>query len=358
MKIANDPFITYKAHLERRKRQRIAMSVVPIALGMLLLFGLQYFPYLDREGFQVFGFYVSAFPALTSLSLSSVVLGGGYLLYWYLQTGFKNDYEDALHNYKYNYEIRSGDFNSYINTENKYELENIHKKLTALDTQLQDVESRLDFSPGAIEKLFEQMKEKLTASVGSEMLSDVRKEYEKELGIDGAEAKLTQAHQKTSIRLEREIETLGRRGSTNLTLGVVTTLIGLFLLTAFIFMKNDFPLGSIEYLINFTPRLSLVVFVEVFAYFFLRLYKAGLSEIKYFQNELTNLESKHVALMAALRSQDSNMMNKVIEAIAATERNQIIEKGQTTVEIQKMQLDKDHFLEVAKTIASIVPKRQ
>ncbi|WP_460160351.1 hypothetical protein [Pseudomonas sp. S2_B10] len=357
MKIADDPFIKYKVHLERRKRQRIVMSVVPIALGMLLLFGLQYFPYLNNEVFQFYGVYLSPYPTLISLALSCMVAGGGYLLYWYLQTGFKNDYEDTLHDYNYNHEIRSGNFGNYISTENSHELESVHKKLTALEAQLQEVENRLDFSPGAIDELFDQMKEKLTTSVGSEMLNDVRKVYEKELGIDGAEAKLTQAHQKTSIRLEREIETLGRRGSTNLTLGVVTTLIGLFLLTAFIFMKNDFPLGSMEYLINFTPRLSLVVFVEVFAYFFLRLYKAGLSEIKYFQNELTNLESKHIALMAALRSQDSNMMNKVIEAVAATERNQIIEKGQTTVEIQKMQMDKDHFIEVAKTIASIVPKR-
>lgn len=228
----------------------------------------------------------------------------------------------------------------------------------ALGAQIKGVENRLSFAPGALDEFYNQMKEKLTASVGSDLLNDIRKDYEKELGFEGAEARLNHAHQKTSARLEREIDTLGRRGSTNLTLGVITTLIGLFLLTAFIFSKNDFALGSMEYLINFMPRLSLVIFVEIFAYFFLRLYKAGLSEIKYFQNELTNLESKHVALMASLRSQDSSMMNKVIEIMAATERNQIIEKGQTTVEIQKMQMDKDQFLEIAKTIASIIPKRQ
>lgn len=356
MKIANDPYTTYKTYLERRKRQRMAMSVVPIALGILALFGLPYFSFLDGEVFQVFGLNLLAYPTLISLALFSVVSGGGYLLYWYLQTGFKSDYEDIFHDY--DYELKSGDLSSRNHTENDYELELVNKKFMAIEEKLKGIENRLNFSPEAIDKLFSQMKAKLTTSVSSEILNDVRKEYEKELGVDGVEAKLMQAHQKTSVRLEREIDTLGRRGSTNLALGVVTTLIGLFLLTAFIFMKNDFPLGSMEYLINFTPRLSLVVFVEVFAYFFLRLYKAGLSEIKYFQNELTNLESKHVALMAALRSQDSGMMNKVIEIIAATERNQIIEKGQTTVEIQKMQMDKDQFLEVAKTIASIIPKRQ
>ena len=344
----------FKISLERRKRQRIAMSVVPIALGMLALFGLPYFPYIEGIGLRIFGLFLPAYPTFIIAALFSVISGGGYLLYWYLQTGFKSSHEGIY----YDHEIKISDYKGRIHSEHSDELEVVNEKLMVLGAQLKDVENRLSFAPGAIDELYSQMKDKLTASVGSELLNDIRKDYEKELGIEGVEARLNHAHQKTSTRLEREIETLGRRGSTNLTLGVMTTLIGLLLLTAFIFTKNDFPFGSTEYLINFIPRLSLVIFVEIFAYFFLRLYKTGLSEIKYFQNELTNIESKHVALMAALRSQDSSMMNKVIEIMAATERNQIIEKGQTTVEIQKMQMDKDQFLEVAKTIASIIPKRQ
>lgn len=40
----------------------------------------------------------------------------------------------------------------------------------------------------------------------------------------------------------------------------------------------------------------MVIFVEIFAYFFLSLYKSSLNEIKFHQNELTKLEMKYIAL--------------------------------------------------------------
>lgn len=40
--------------------------------------------------------------------------------------------------------------------------------------------------------------------------------------------------------------------------------------------------------------------IELFAYFFLSLYRTSLQKIKYFQNELTNIEAKQIALRAAL----------------------------------------------------------
>jgi len=39
--------------------------------------------------------------------------------------------------------------------------------------------------------------------------------------------------------------------------------------------------------------------IELFAYFFLKLYKSDLSEIKYFQNELTNVEMRYAAVRLA-----------------------------------------------------------
>ncbi|OOF01018.1 hypothetical protein BZG80_15725, partial [Salinivibrio sp. MA440] len=84
---------------------------------------------------------------------------------------------------------------------------------------------------------------------------------------------------------------------------------------------------------------SLVVLIEIFAYFFLKLYKSSLSEIKYFQNEMTNSEAKLAALKCSLMTNDSEATSNVIKVLSETERNAIIEKGQTTAEIEKSKVE-------------------
>lgn len=56
---------------------------------------------------------------------------------------------------------------------------------------------------------------------------------------------------------------------------------------------NKFDIKDI--LLYLLPRLFMIIFTELFVLFFLRLYSKGLNEIKYFQNELTNIELKLVA---------------------------------------------------------------
>jgi hypothetical protein len=52
--------------------------------------------------------------------------------------------------------------------------------------------------------------------------------------------------------------------------------------------RLQFRLPIASYLLTeFSPRLSLVIVVELFAYFFLGLYKSNLQEIKYFQRHST-----------------------------------------------------------------------
>ena len=91
----------------------------------------------------------------------------------------------------------------------------------------------------------------------------------------------------------------------------------------------------------FGPRLALALFLQVFAYFFLKLYRTSLAEIKYFQNEITNIEAKHLALTTAIQSSNTEYLKEVIGGLLATERNHILSKDQTTVELEKARLDTD-----------------
>ena len=74
-------------------------------------------------------------------------------------------------------------------------------------------------------------------------------------------------------------------------------------------------------LAHYIPRISTVVFVEVFAFFFLKLYKVTLQEIKYFQNEFTNIEAQHIAIEAAFVQRHNKPLEGIIEQLMKTERN-------------------------------------
>ncbi len=118
--------------------------------------------------------------------------------------------------------------------------------------------------------------------------------------------------------------------------------------------KNDIAVNEI--ILSLIPRVTFVIFIEVFAYFFLRLYKQGLTEIKYFQNELTNVESKITALEVAYIKNDTNAISNVIDALSKTERNFILNKDQTTIEIEKTRLDTETTKGLMSMLQNIIKK--
>lgn len=131
--------------------------------------------------------------------------------------------------------------------------------------------------------------------------------------------------------LEREISNLGRRANLNLVMGTVVTALRLSLLAYFVLYANQLsaPDDRLDIAIYFGTRLTLVLFIEVFAYFFLRLYRYCLFEIKYFQNEVTNARFKIVALESCLHDGSKQMIDMLCMELVKTERNFILKKGET-----------------------------
>ena len=157
-------------------------------------------------------------------------------------------------------------------------------------------------------------------------------------------------------RLTMETRNLARRGNLNLILGMSTTLIGLFILAYAVY---DSPKSQSvqELAAYFVPRVSLVLLVEVFAYFFLRLYKQSLEEIKYFQNEITNVESRMIAMYFASRVEDPALGARLAEELARTERNFILGKDQTTVDLEKERIAKSTYADVAAAIKDLLKSK-
>jgi hypothetical protein len=166
-------------------------------------------------------------------------------------------------------------------------------------------------------------------------------------------------------RLLAEVDALTRRGNLNLVIGGFATLCAVGLL-GYVALTANTVTGDVSSLLwHFLPRLSIALFMEVFAFFFLNLYRRALDDIKYYQNELTNMDAKLVAMeLATSKGGNDTTLGKVVDEFLKTERNFKLGKDESTVELEKAKLDvqtyKDVLLQVSRLIRpekSTAPKK-
>ena len=120
-----------------------------------------------------------------------------------------------------------------------------------------------------------------------------------------------------------------------------------FILMGYIAYVSIFATQTVEqssfqyFLIRYIPRLvSIISFLTMFLYF-TRLYKSNILDVKYYQNELTNVEIKLVSLKVALSNGNEEVLNHIIKEYATVERNSIITKEQTTTELERMKIENE-----------------
>ena len=204
-------------------------------------------------------------------------------------------------------------------------------------------------------ELLTSLKSSLQAQAGEELLTQLAER----VADARAWAAIERRFRATKDRLERERQALSNRSNLNLILGVIVSLLGfgalLYFVVTYKALNEDAYAGLAE---HFVPRLSLVVFIEIFAYFFLRLYKETLQEIKYFQNELTNVESRFLSLLAAANVDDKVLIGEVVRQLAGTERNFVLQKGQTTADLEKERLNQSALVEGLKAASGVAGKAQ
>ncbi|MNK78810.1 hypothetical protein D3C87_984580 [compost metagenome] len=158
---------------------------------------------------------------------------------------------------------------------------------------------------------------------------------------------------KLETKFKTQIERLVSNSSLNLIIGIVTTLLAIVILGSSIFQQNHFTINT-EFLSFFLPRISTVVFVELFSFFFLRLYKNNLSEIKYFQNEITNLNFKITSLKTAIKTDDKQTLSQIITNFSLTERNFILKKDETTEKIETIKLDSTQSSNFSRSLKELI----
>lgn len=139
-------------------------------------------------------------------------------------------------------------------------------------------------------------------------------------------------------RLEQEIKSLNKKANMNLIIGITTTAISIVYLIVFSFNIPHIK-EVIEFFASYLPRLTLLVFIELFSFYFLNLYKHNLNQIKYYQDENTDINFKIISLKVALLNNKPELLDKVLTNFLEMQHNKIVTKEQTTLEFEKYKLE-------------------
>lgn len=174
----------------------------------------------------------------------------------------------------------------------------------------------------------------------------------KKQALNKSEAIVRQGARLTRERLMGEVNSLTRRGNVNLVIGSITSLIAA---TTLWMLVANAPQGATEITVligYYMPRISVAIFIEIFSFFFLRLYKNGLSEIMYYQNELTNLETKMLALEISTLLPSKDSLQQILRDFAKTDRNIVLRAGESTIELEKIKSDQQNMGTLFDTLLS------
>lgn len=259
-------------------------------------------------------------PISISITASILLLYGiGFLLYAYLQ-------------YNKRVEFQVSDF-SIGNQSIREELELL--KLELYKYRNKNAHSNVDEEEisGLIKRLINQNLE------SEQFLKTVETKFGNQIIEEQKINRISRDFESINQRIGFEISRLSKSANINLVFGSLSTLFAIgFLGYEVIYNPVKFT-ELIPLLSHYIPRISIVIFVEVFAFFFLKIYKTNLSDIKYFHNEKTNIDLKLIAIKSAISTKNEISIQLVIEELAKTERNFILKKGESTIEIEKEKMD-------------------
>ena len=198
--------------------------------------------------------------------------------------------------------------------------------------------SGIQFTDTERQELLEHLRATMQKQLTAEFLQAVEQQYGAGIRASTTYDVMKEEYEKTRSRLEAETANLGRRGNLNLVIGIFISLIGILFLGWSVINAPNLQAAGRDLATYYVPRTTFVVLIELFAFFFLNLYRASLNEIKYFQNELTNVEARILAIETTILSNHTDGLATIADELMKTERNFLLKMGETTVELEKEKL--------------------
>lgn len=211
----------------------------------------------------------------------------------------------------------------------------------------------IEIDESEIIKVIDQVKSKIENISNEHYFSEFRENLRVQILIENFQYKISGIES----RVRGEINRLSKSAIINLSLGMMLSIGGITYLGIFILDAKEFE--DFEHmLMSIFPRSVFVLLIEVFAYFFLKLYKQNLDDIKYYQNELTNIESKHLAVQIAKQSSNHKLISMCVEEFLKTERNFILEKDQSTIELEKERISSNNANNTLQAVKDIFSSKK
>jgi hypothetical protein len=247
-----------------------------------------------------------------------------------------------------------GDYRGYdydmISEKYQRKIDEIKKELT--DSILRT--ENKDFDPAVLDNI---IKEKITFSLDYTLKDYIETKYSanaiRNNQLKQVEAQIKDLQSGVNIQIGK----LSRSGTINLIIGLFTTLVAIGVLVNLILNVKSIHFDTTkDFLIYLTPRLSLAIFIEVFSFFFLKLYKTNLEDVKYFHNERTNIDSKIIALKTSLLVEKDDILIEIIKSFSNVERNFILKKEETTVNIERIKMDNEQEINLISKLSDIIEK--
>ena len=301
-----------KTVLTKNSRRRIIYFTT---ISFIVIAGITYYS-LDKN-FDSSKFIYTSTGILAAIAFTIAMLS-------YLENNTNNNYLN----------------NNYGGTNRKTDLSTLEEKIDFLAVNLKKTSSS-DFKIDE-DKIYRIVEEGLKANIQESFVKSLVEKYSETIINEIHYKDISDEIARSKNRILNEIGSLNKRGNLNLVIGSLTTILSVgVLLSSFLFSVAAVKID--EVFIHFLPRVSIVLFAEIFAFFFLRLYRNSLIDIKYYQNELTNIESKGLALKAAILMKDKDLYNNIIMDFSKIERNGIIKNDESTstIILNKNESEKD-----------------
>lgn len=282
----------------RRRRTMVAMAAVFSASGFIML--------QVREDLAHYFDLYSALPSMLALSL--IAYGASIFLMMYLKGDLSIPLLDAM--------IKTPDRGQ--TTDSNLVLDDLDAKVASSIQAIEELRLRQsNVSVDDRAELLEFLRDKLSGSLAK----DVEDSLRQKIAENSSQAYLRSLFRRHADFLLREIAALTRRANVNLVIGVLTTLLAAGML-AYMVASVAVRFDGLQHLLeHYIPRVTTVIFIEVFSFFFLKLYRSNLSEIRYYENELTNLVLHESATEAAFQSKDSGILAQLAERFSQANRN-------------------------------------
>ena len=310
-----------------RARARIVMIFLPMIIGILVLIN-------DVVISNLFGLNYNF---VQVLAVTLIFIGAAYFLMVYLKDGIEALLIDRIRMTATIKPFRvSQDSSASI----------LQKEIDELKKKISEVSyAHIQLKEGQQEALIEELK----GTISSDLAAELEKQYSS-AALTTAQMRQAKDNYRQSIdRLSNEIETLTRRANLNLVIGVLTTSIAVGLLTYMVLgtdTKLETLIGILSY---YVPRVTVVIFIEVFSFFFLKMYKSNLSEIKYYQQEITKISTQQIVYESAILSDDNGTLLSFVNTALNQGRK---DESEDSIEDRSMQIE--HLSRVVQETSKII----